>query len=147
MEDWYKNPTVLIVAGVAIFGAIILLRNQNSSGSSTSSSTSPQIADPLANPGSSATTPVGQSYTYLDGSGIQHIITTDPQGNLSNYASVQPQYTTAQQGQISSVVGSMSGIPLVNPYVMSGTPYYATFDPSQFLSQLSTYTNPSTTTQ
>lgn len=136
MNDWYKNPTILIVAAVAAVAGFVLLRNK-------SSTPSPQIS----NLGNTGTTPVGQSYSYMDGSGVQHITATDPNGNLTSFASTQPGFMNTDQSQMSTYVGGMSNVPLVNPYVMSGTPYYATFDPSQFVSQLTTYNQPTTTSQ
>lgn len=112
--EWYKNPTVLMIGGVGIFAAIILMRNQGQSGGSQN------VGD--------LTTPVGQSYSFLDGSGIQHIIATDPNGNLVNYAAIPPSISTPYAGELSSVVGSMSNYGsgsnyLGGPYTYLGGPY------------------------
>lgn len=139
--DFLKNPTVLIVGAVAVIAGFILLRNQGSStNASTTSNNTGSSPVQQGSGGATTTNAQGGTYSYMDGSGLQHIIATDPQGNLVGYASTQPQFG-ATQSQLPTYIGGMSGVPLVNPYVMSGTPYYSTFDPNQFLGQLSTYTN------
>jgi len=118
MRDWLTNPTILIVGAVGVFAAIILLRNQQSSSTPTTSGTVTSLGE------SASTTPVGQSYQYLDGNGMQHIIATDPNGNLVGYNSLPPGTSMPQTGQMASYVGSMSGQYLVPPYGGS-TPYYS----------------------
>jgi hypothetical protein len=83
--NWYTQPKFLMLGGVGVVVIFLLMRNKGSS----------QTA-PVA---STTTNPVGGSYSYLDGSGIQHIIATDPQGNLTSYASVPPD-TTQPTGQL-----------------------------------------------
>jgi hypothetical protein len=132
MNEWYKNPTILIVGAVALVGGYVLLKNQGAS--STPSSTGSTASNPSTN-----TTPVGGSYSYLDGSGVEHIIATDPNGNLNTYANVPPgdssslwggyggsnvaTYGAAQSGQLGSYVGMMGG--MFNPSWMGYSPYYA----------------------
>ncbi|HEY1249250.1 MAG TPA: hypothetical protein VGE97_09700 [Nitrososphaera sp.] len=117
-SSWLTNPTVLVVGAVGIFAAIILMRNQQSSNTPTTSGTVTSLGN------SAATNPVGGSYQYLDGSGFQHIIATDPNGNLVGYNSLPPGTSMPETNQMSSYVGSMSGQYLVAPYG-STTPYYS----------------------
>jgi hypothetical protein len=131
--EWYKNPTILIVGGVALVAGFILLRNQNTSSATpqVGTSSNPQ----LSNLQTSGTTPVGQSYSYLDGSGIEHMVATDPYGNLTSYQTTSADASTADySGQLSSYVGMMGSQPMfLNPYGGT-TPYY-----SQVPTQPSTY--------
>jgi hypothetical protein len=116
MNEWYKNPTILIVGVVALVGGYILLKNQGAS--STPSSTGSTASNASTN-----TTPVGGSYSYLDGSGIQHIIATDPNGNLNTYANTPPGTGQPDSGQLGSYVGMM-GLPYNMPW-MGYSPSYA----------------------
>lgn len=109
MNEWYKDPKILIIAGVALFGGFILLRNQNSGSVQPSSSSQ------------GTTTPVGGSYTYLDGSGIQHMVMTDPNGNLVSYNTTSP---NPQSNQLSTYTGMMSPYMYSQPYG-GNTPYYS----------------------
>lgn len=141
-KELLSNPTVLIVGAVVIVAGIVLLRGQssspNTSQTSTTGGTSP--IDPSSS-GATTTNAQGGTYSYLDGSGMEHIIATDPNGNLVSYAATPPNFTTTGS-DVGSYAGSLSGASsLVNPYVMSGTPYYSTFDPTQFAALMSTYTN------
>lgn len=124
MNEWYKNPTILIVAGVGIFAAVILMRNQNSSTSATN--TSQQTST------DTTTTPVGQSYTYLDGSGVQHIIATDPNGAITQYAAVPPSTSTPYAGEMSSYVGSW-GLPMPS-WTPPSSAYNLPADPGSYYS-------------
>ena len=137
-QEWYKDPKILIIGGVAIFGMVILLRNQNNTTSSTSPGITSQTTDPTAmNTGNNA---IGGTYSYLDGSGVQHIIATDPNGNLVNYAALPPDTGNPQVGQLSSYVGSMgmgTGAPagggLYYPYIYGPTFGNSTADPYQMM--------------
>lgn len=112
--EWYKNPTILVVAGVGIFAAIILLRSQNTT-------QGPQIS----NLDTSGQTPVGGSYQYLDGNGVQHLIATDPNsGALNYYATMSPPFPGASENELASYVGSMSHGAYMQPYGGT-TPYYS----------------------
>jgi hypothetical protein len=117
MEDWYKNPIFLVVGGVGIFAAFILLRNQNGSNTTPPvSSLGDSAATSPLDPSQTAMNPVGGSYSYLDGSGMQHIVATDPYGNLVGYSNLPPSTSMPQTNQLSSYVGSMGGQYLVTPY-------------------------------
>ena len=123
-SEWYKNPTILIVGGIALFAGFILLRNQNSAAPSQSATpTNLGQATTLTSNGQTQTGPVGGTYSYLDGSGQEHIIATDPNGNLASYAALPPSTSMPQAGQLSSAVGNMSGWGIVLPYGGT-TPYY-----------------------
>lgn len=132
-EDWYKNPTVLIVAGVAIFGGLILLRNQGSTGTGQQNVGNFDM--------SNLTTPVGQSYSYLDGSGIQHLVATDPNGNLTSYDTVPPSIATPYAGELSSYVGSLShygtgnsSLGVTPPYAWNPSITGGVVDPGSYIS-------------
>jgi hypothetical protein len=118
MNEWWKDPKFLMIGGVAIFAGFILLRNQNAS---TANTTNPNQF-PTTNPANN-TTPVGQSYSYLDGTGMQHLVATDPNGQLTSYQSVSPQ-DPSQTGQLGSYVGMMGNPMFVNPYG-GWSPYYS----------------------
>jgi len=120
--DWFKNPTVLIVGGIGVVVVYFLMKNNSSSSTQTANapSTTSSTQGDLTN-----TVPVGQSYSYLDGSGYQHIAATDPYGNLIGYNSLPPDTSNPQPNQLSSYVGSMSGQYLVMPYGYT-TPPWAT---------------------
>jgi hypothetical protein len=107
----FKSPTVLIVGGIGVIAVFLLMRNNSSSSTSNTSQTQ-------------GTTPVGGSYSYLDGTGMQHITATDPNGNLVGYSNLPPDTSNPQPNQLSSYVGSMSGQYLVSPYGGT-TPYYS----------------------
>ena len=120
--DFLKNPMVLIVGAVGIFAAVILLRNQPTSNNQIQSQgTQSQNLDPNA----TAVNPVGGTYSYLDGTGYEHIIAMDPYGNLIGYSNLPPGTSQPQSGQMASYVSSMSGQYLVSPYGYT-TPPYAT---------------------
>jgi len=132
MDEWYKDPKILIIGGVAIFGAIILLKPKNSG---TAPTASPGITAPNITTGvdlsQTGQNPLGAGYSFMDGSGMQHIMATDPYGNLITYASEPPQaYSSDPMGPQMSwpsyAAGGMSGQYVVNPY--GGTsPYYSLF--------------------
>lgn len=117
MNDWYKNPIILIVAGVGVFAAYIIMNKG-------SSATPAQTQDQTQSQQPQQTGVVGGSYQYLDGQGLQHITATDPYGNLVGYSNLPPDMMNPQIGQLSSYVGTMSGQYLVNPYGGT-TPMYA----------------------
>lgn len=117
MNDWYKNPTILLMAGAGVLVVFVLSRNKKAASTSTTSSDQGDITN---------TGPVGGSYSYLDGSGMQHIVATDPNGNLVGYSNLPPDTSNPEPNQLSSYVGSMSGQYLVPPYG-GNTPYYAMF--------------------
>ena len=121
----YKSPTFLIVAGVGLVAAFILLRNKGSSAApqSTTTSTTGDITN--TNSPQTDVNPVGGSYSYLDGSGMQHIIATDPYGNLVGYSNLPPDIGNPQANELANYVGSMSGNYLLQPYGGT-TPYYST---------------------
>ncbi|HEY7419299.1 MAG TPA: hypothetical protein VH593_29215 [Ktedonobacteraceae bacterium] len=131
MNEWYKNPVFLIGGAAAIFVAVILLRNQNATPSTSTqpTATTGQFGVPTNNLTQSTTSqglnPVGGSYSYLDGTGMQHIIATDPYGNLVGYSNLPPGTSQPQPNELSSYIGSMSGQYLVQPWG-STTPIYAT---------------------
>jgi len=99
--DWLKNPTILIMGGLGVVVVFLLFRNKDSGTQDTTTTN---------------TRPVGGSYSYLDGSGYQHLTATDPNGNLVGYSSLPPDTSNPQPNQLSSYVGSMSGQYLVPPY-------------------------------
>ena len=113
------NPKILIIGGVGLVVVFFLMRNNSSSSAST--------PPPNTN---AVTQPVGGSYSYLDGSGYQHITATDPNGQLVGYSSLPPDTSNPQPNQLATYVGSMSGQYLVPPYGGT-TPYYAQFYPYQ----------------
>lgn len=122
---WYSNPKILIVGGVAAFAAFILLRNQKPATTNSNQGAPSQQQMQQQNP-------IGGTYTYLDGDGMQHIIATDPQGNLVGYNSLPPNTSMPQGGQLStyagnmtSYAGSMSGAYLQQPYGGWTPPYYS----------------------
>jgi hypothetical protein len=119
MNNWLTNPTVLIVGAVGVVAAFILMRNKGSSTTTTTTSTQGDITN--------MTNPVGGSYSYLDGSGMQHITATDPYGNLIGYSNIPPGTSEPQSSQLSTYAGSMSGQYLVAPYGAT-SPYYSTFN-------------------
>lgn len=106
--DW----KVWAIGGVGLVAAFVLLRNKNTTTTSTT------------NTQTTTTTPVGQSYSYLDGSGMQHLTATDPNGNLTYYQTLPPGTSMDQTGQIASYVGLMGHNTNV-PAMMGYTPYYA----------------------
>lgn len=122
MENWLKNPTILIIGAVVLVGGYVLLKNnQGSATPQTGTSSNPQ----LSNLGNSGQTPVGQSYSYLDGSGMQHLTATDPYGNLTSYQTMPPSfYDPSTSGQLASYVGMMGSPMFMNPYGGT-TPYYS----------------------
>jgi|SRR5215471_2134150 len=125
MKDWLTSPTALIVGAVGIFAAIILMRNQNQS--TTAGTVSSLGGSAATSPTSGATdsgNPIGGTYQYLDGTGAQHIIATDPNGYLVGYSNLPPGTSMPQTNQMASYVGSMSGQYLVPPWGGS-SPYYS----------------------
>lgn len=112
-EDFFKNPTVLIIGGVALVAGFILLKGQ---GSAPSTTTAAQTTSQSTTPTSSS--PLGAYETYLDGSGAAHQEATGPY--YINYAT----------GQVPS--GAMSGSNLMNgsmPIQLQTQPYIS-WDPS-----------------
>jgi hypothetical protein len=115
-QEWYTNPKILIGGGVALVAAFILLRKP---------ATTTQTPEARTNP-------VGGTSTYLDGTGMQHIVATDPQGNLVGYNSLPPSTSVPQTGQLSTYAGNMStyagsmaGVTLQQPYGGWTPPYYS----------------------
>jgi hypothetical protein len=114
--DFLKDPKMLLLGGIGVIVVYLLMKNK---GSTTSTSTTSD---------SNSTTPVGQSYSYLDGSGYQHITATDPNGNLVSYSSLPPDLSNPQPNQLSTYAGSMSNqVPypyggVTPPWALS--PYY-----------------------
>jgi len=123
----FKNPIFLIVLGVGGFAAYILLKDQ---GTPTTAQQAQPMNSPLNPQGNinnspdMAINPVGGSYSYMDGSGAQHIIATDPYGNLVGYSNLPPDTSQPQTNQMASYVGGMSGQYLVPPWG-STSPYYS----------------------
>src|SRR5215831_13829962 len=111
--DWLKNPTILMLGGVGVLVVYILFRNKTPPQSSVTS-----VGDSIN------TGPFAASNSYLDGNGVQHIVATDPYGNLDGYGSLPPDVNNPQMGQLSSYAGLMSGQYLVPPYGGT-TPYYS----------------------
>lgn len=127
MNEWWKDPKILIIGGVAAFAGFILLRNQNSS-------STPSQTNQTNNPQGQNTVPVGGSYTYLDGNGVQHMTMTDPYGAIQNYNTTAPTPMFPQTNQLATYVGGMSPYMYSQPYGGT-TPYYS--QPPQ----LNTYMN------
>src|SRR5215831_8773415 len=107
-----KDPKIL---GLGVVGLVVLfLLMRNKGGGST---VAPQTD------ATTTTTPIGQSYSYLDGSGYEHLTATDPYGNLVNYSSIPPSVGQPQTGQMPTYVGGMSGVSTVSPYGGTTPPY------------------------
>jgi len=123
--NYLTDPKILLLAGVGLVVVYLLMRNQGTTNnpnqfadtSVPTNSLTPQTA-------SSGLNPVGGSYSYMDGTGMQHLIATDPYGNLVGYSNMPPNIGNPESGQLSSYVGSMSGQYLAQPYGGT-TPYYS----------------------
>lgn len=129
----FKDPKLLILGGVALVAGFFILKNNQGStqGSPTSVDTSGN-----ATTGSTAETGnsvIGGAYTYLDGSGIQHIVATDPNGNLVNYGAEQPAFSSPSSGQLSTYTGYTGSIMNGTPWLYGGSPNYSTRAWSQYL--------------
>lgn len=119
-----KDPKLLAIGAVALVAGYVLLKNKGS----TSGSVTPVDTSGGATTGSTAETgnnAIGGTYTYLDGSGVQHIIATDPQGNLTSYAAEQPSFSSPSQGQLSTYSG-YQGTFNNSQWMYGGSPAYAT---------------------
>lgn len=127
MDEWYKNPTILIVAGVGVLAGFILLRNQKAQPSTTSNTQQPVSQNNPQNITAQAMNGgvIGGSYSYLDGTGMQHIVATDPYGNLVGYNNMPPSVGNPQPGELSGYVGAMGTSPYMTSSYGAGTPYYS----------------------
>lgn len=124
--DFLKNPTILIVGAVALVAGYVLLQNKGKSSTGA-----------VTNPGQSvATDPTmasSSNYTWLDGSGVEHVIATSPNGDMNTYASDSAAYDPyLYAGQLSSYNWA-SGI-YTNPYG-GHTPPYSQVPVQQFAEQ------------
>lgn len=130
----FKDPKLLILGGVALVAGFFILKNNQ--GSSASSPT-PVDTSGNATTGSTSetgnTTELGGAYTYLDGSGVQHIIATDPNGNLVSYGADQPAFSSPSSGQLSTYTGYMGNISNGTPWLYGGSPNYSTNAWAQYL--------------
>lgn len=134
----FKDPKLLILGGVALVaGYFILKNNQSSSSGSTTAGTSALTNQPTDTGNTtmlnSAGEPIGGSYTYLDGSGVQHIIATDPNGNLVSYGADQPAYSSPSSGQLSTYAGYSGSLANGTPWLYGGSPNYSTQAWQQYL--------------
>jgi|SRR5215469_797513 len=133
--EFLKNPLVLIGAGGVVL-VLFLMKNQGSSQNPTTAgnlsspnTTGAQTPDvsSLSSNGQTAVNALGGTYSYLDGTGVQHIIATDPYGNLVGYSSLPPGTSNPQPGQLSSSIGMMGGgYYLFPPYGGYTNPIYST---------------------
>lgn len=129
-----KDPKVLILGGVALVAGFFILKNNQ--GSSSSGSVTPVDTSGNATTGSTAETGnavIGGAYSYLDGSGVQHIIATDPNGNLISYGAEQPAFSSPSSGQLSTYTGYGGTIMNGTPWLYGGSPNYSTQAWSDYL--------------